>query len=250
MIVRQPEGFDVAEVAALRRALADQLGAERFRKFVQQFHSAGRLRFWQEQEWERFVATRSEFAVSENELSVALRVCWLHGEELQRESVVASHLELTEGYLRAVAAEFPCAGPVWSRGCPLPSPPVDVWVCPACRVTRTAWIQRHPETDAAVTAAEEAACWERTLAEIRDQRCPSCNGDAVSMLCYGLTDFSDAMNAALDAKLIRLRGCTFFEDDPEWECRDCHHTWGRVFPAVRQEAGLGAEPDCEHGSGS
>src|SRR4051812_27000356 len=70
------EDAGVENAAALRQALADFLGAERFRKFVRQLRGAGRLRFWQEQEWGRFVAIRPDFAASGNDLVIALRVCW------------------------------------------------------------------------------------------------------------------------------------------------------------------------------
>ena len=54
----------MTEAAAMRLALADFLGDERLRKFVQKFRGAGRLRFWQEQAWAQFAAAHPEFAVS------------------------------------------------------------------------------------------------------------------------------------------------------------------------------------------
>lgn len=135
----------MAEAAALRQALTDFVGAERFCKFVQQFRRAGRLRFWQEQEWGRFVADRPEFAVSEDELAVALRVCWLHGAELQPDTVevIDGHGDYADRYIRAKAADFPCAAssPVWSEGYPFPTRTVGVWFCPACRRAEAAWQQ-------------------------------------------------------------------------------------------------------------
>lgn len=237
----------MAEAVVLRHALADFLGAERFRKFVQQLRRAGRLRYWQEQEWGRFVAHRPEFAVSADELAVALRVCWLHGAELQPDTVevIDGQVDYTDRYIRAKAAEFPDAAssPVWSQGHPFPTRTVGAWFCPMCRSAEAAWQQRHAAPDAATKATEKSARWEQMLAEIRAQRCPSCGSSTVSRFCYGLPELTDAMNAALDAKLIFLAGCTFFEDDPEWVCRNCAHTWGRVFPVVTQEAEPAVAPD-------
>ena len=63
----------MAELSALRQALAAFLGDERFRKFVGQGCPDGRLRYWQQQEWGRFSAAHPEFAVSLEEIKLALR---------------------------------------------------------------------------------------------------------------------------------------------------------------------------------
>jgi hypothetical protein len=143
----------MADAVALRRALADFLGVERFRKFVQQLRSTCRLRFWQEQEWGRFVAARPEFAIGEDELAVALRVCWLHGLKLQPDTVevIDGQVEYADWYIRAKVAEFPCAAssPVWSAGCPLPTRSLGVWFCPECRRAEANWQQRQGEQGAA-----------------------------------------------------------------------------------------------------
>jgi hypothetical protein len=72
----------MVDAVALRRVFGVFLGDERFRKFVHQGFRRGRLRYWQEQEWNRFIAVHPEFAISTEELEVALRVCELHGQEL------------------------------------------------------------------------------------------------------------------------------------------------------------------------
>jgi hypothetical protein len=140
----------MADAAALRRALAAFLGAERFRKFVQQFRSARRLRFWQEQAWGRFVTSYPEFTIGEDELAIVLRVCWLHGAELQPDTVevIDGNVDYADWYVRAKLAEFPCAasGPVWTEGAPLPTRCVAVWFCPECRRAEATWqsTQREP----------------------------------------------------------------------------------------------------------
>jgi hypothetical protein len=74
------------ETVELRRALAAFLGGDRFRKFVRQGFRKGRLRAWQEQEWNRFTAAHPEFAVGWEELAVALRIGPLPGEGREKDS--------------------------------------------------------------------------------------------------------------------------------------------------------------------
>src|SRR5438046_2361249 len=99
------------DAAALRQALAGFMGADRFRKFVQQFGQAGRLRFWQEEVWGRFVAAHPELAVSVDELRVALRVCELHGCELLSDRVEVSRgcIDYAKRYIHARNRLFPRA---------------------------------------------------------------------------------------------------------------------------------------------
>src|SRR5262249_12410400 len=85
--VKGRKGGPMADAATLRRALATFLGEERFAKVVRQAVNRGRLLYWQEQEWDRFTATHPEFAVSVQELAIALRICELHGVELLPDTV-------------------------------------------------------------------------------------------------------------------------------------------------------------------
>jgi hypothetical protein len=62
----------MADTNALRQAFSNFLGEDRFRRFVRQGFRKNRLRFWQEQEWERFIAAHPEFAVGMDELAVAM----------------------------------------------------------------------------------------------------------------------------------------------------------------------------------
>lgn len=64
----------------LRKALTAFLGEDRFRKFI----AAGLpLRYWQEREWQRFCSAHPEFAVDRAEMEAAIRICHVHGDELQ-----------------------------------------------------------------------------------------------------------------------------------------------------------------------
>jgi hypothetical protein len=76
----------MVEPVELRRALAAFLGGDRFRKFVRQGFRKGRLRAWQEREWDRFTAAHPEFAVGWEELAVALRTGPLPGEGWEKVS--------------------------------------------------------------------------------------------------------------------------------------------------------------------
>jgi hypothetical protein len=64
----------MVDAAMLRRALGAFMGDERFRKFVRQGVRGGQLRYWQEQEWNRFATAHPEFAVSTKELEAAIRI--------------------------------------------------------------------------------------------------------------------------------------------------------------------------------
>jgi hypothetical protein len=45
---------------------------------------------------------------------------------------------------------------------------------------------------------------------------------------YGLPEFSPELERELDEGRVVLGGCCVFGDDPEWQCTDCGHRWGRV----------------------
>lgn len=84
------------DVQPLRWAFAEFIGDRKFCDFVRHCGTTGRLLYWQEEAWRRFVVARPEWAVSLDELRAALRFCIDHGGDL-------------------------VAGPV------------GVWYCPACQ---------------------------------------------------------------------------------------------------------------------
>jgi hypothetical protein len=131
------------DAASLRRQLAEFLGDEQYRRFVAELRRGGRLRFWQEREWERFTTAHPDSIASLDDLLAALRVCELHGVELLQDevAVVEGNIDLTERYVRARREEFPnaAAGPLYTEGAPSPGPTVDVWYCPVCRQAETQW---------------------------------------------------------------------------------------------------------------
>lgn len=131
------------DAASLRRQLAEFLGGERFRRFVVELRRAGRLRFWQEEAWDWFVAAHPGYRVSLSDLLAALRVCELHGAELLPDevAVVEGHVDYAERYVRAERETFPNAagGPVWTRGAPSTGPTTGVWYCTDCRREAARW---------------------------------------------------------------------------------------------------------------
>jgi hypothetical protein len=131
----------------LRRSLAGFLGSDRYRKFIQQGFRHGRLRFWQAREWERFVSAHPESAVSEEELAIALRVCHLHGDELQPDTtgVFRGCRDFAQSYIEARNRLFPNAAldEFSTEGLPFDYDCVDVWFCPSCREAAEAWRARR-----------------------------------------------------------------------------------------------------------
>jgi hypothetical protein len=135
------------DITEFRKTLAVFVGADRFRKFVQQFHRAGRLRYWQEEVWGQFVAAHPEFSCSVEELWEALWVCELHGCDLQPDEVGVIHgcVDYADWYIKAKIRLFPNAAtePFSTEGRPYPGRTARVWFCAACRAAEAAWQDRR-----------------------------------------------------------------------------------------------------------
>lgn len=131
----------------LRRALAEFLGQERYRKFIQKAHRNGRLYYWQEREWDRFVEARPEFDVDDEERACCLRVCHLHGDELRPGTVAVFHgcLDWDPAYVEVRNRQFPNTrmDVVSSEGRSFKGDHVEVWFCPSCREARATWEARR-----------------------------------------------------------------------------------------------------------
>lgn len=163
------------DVALFRQALASFLGDEQYWKFVKHLNTRkppdfgqlrywpGPMRYWQEVAWGRFVSAHPEWAISEHELRVALRICWVHWVDLLPETVEVVSLDhevlrqyfVTGGYYFPTVADpggvphhILYYGPAgselapyarstsvvqWTEGCPFPPCIMDVWYCPECR---------------------------------------------------------------------------------------------------------------------
>jgi hypothetical protein len=135
------------EAIELRKAFAAFLGDERFRKFVATGWRRGRLRFWQEQEWRRFCAARPEINAGFEELGLALRICEVHGDELQADEVELFHgcIDYAQDYIETRNRLFPHAatGPVSTEGATMQGDRIGVWYCPSCRTAEDKWSRRR-----------------------------------------------------------------------------------------------------------
>lgn len=136
--------------AMLRQALSTFLGEARYREFVRKGFRRGRLLYWQEQEWARFTAAHPEMAVDLASLETALRVCHLHGDELQPDlvDVIDACIDLSPSYVEVRNRLFPHAalGPVSTEGRPLEAVHGDVWFCPTCRKAAEDWQARREKS--------------------------------------------------------------------------------------------------------
>ena len=117
------------DIPELRTAFRRFAGEARFRKFVRAVSQAGpkkgRLFYWQERLWNKFVSTVPEASKTQDEILRAFSICDLHGCELQLAESSESPAEVRETpeYAEAFQALFPLAV---SRHL----------VCPQCRLER------------------------------------------------------------------------------------------------------------------
>jgi hypothetical protein len=138
------------EATAFRRSFAAFAGPERYRQFLRALNREGRWRgrflFWQEELLERFAASASVGDVEFEQIESLLRVCELHGDELERDPEGLSQRcrgALTD-YTRAQAAWFPNTdcGPV-VMGRRFENFRLGLWFCPACRAAEAEWEARQ-----------------------------------------------------------------------------------------------------------
>ena len=125
---------------ALRKAFAAFLGEERFFKFVRRGVKP-RLKFWQEQQWEAFLTANSHIQADMADLEIALRICEVHGSELQPCTVETFDgcILLSQDYLQARSDLFPHAALDRIMVPSGTAQQMASWYCPACRVRATEW---------------------------------------------------------------------------------------------------------------
>ena len=56
--------------------------------------------------------------------------------------------------------------------------------------------------------------------------CPECNKNNVAVIFWGYPGDVDWYLKAIDDKEIVGGGCLVSDNDPKWECNDCHCQWG------------------------
>ncbi len=67
---------------------------------------------------------------------------------------------------------------------------------------------------------------EAVMCESHPLLCPSCNGDDIAYILWGLPSDVDGIKKDLAESAIVLGGCLVTDHDPKWECNDCHCRWG------------------------
>ena len=123
------------DLKSLRLAFSEFLGDDRYRKFISQGFKP-HLRYWQEKEWHNFVSANPEFDIPLADLEVALRICEIHGLDLQSEKAVLFHGSID------YAPDFPDRSNhyphaadrlISTEGLSPENFPTVVWYCSECR---------------------------------------------------------------------------------------------------------------------
>ena len=123
-------------IAQFRAAFRSHLGDQRYRKFLSQGRRRRRL-FWQEEALAQFFESHPEHRLSEQQLIEALRVCEVHGNELQSDTaqIFEGCLDYSPEYLDVRNRDFPhaCLDPISTEGRPVAETDPWVWFCSECR---------------------------------------------------------------------------------------------------------------------
>lgn len=129
----------------LRARLREFVGGEHYQKYVERA-GMGRLQWWQEREWARFVAQYPEFVVSSTHLLRILQICPLHGTSLQADRIAVRPVEADDRYFEgAMLLDFPLAHSGWiaSHRMVWVDDQQDVLFCSDCRAAEAAWLERE-----------------------------------------------------------------------------------------------------------
>jgi hypothetical protein len=121
------------KIDQVRRLFEEFLGTERFEKFVAQGFKP-RLRFWQEQELEKFYLRRPDLRCDLAEIQVILRICQVHRTDLREEAPKAKYdsVTLVDRHPQITRKYFPNARTV-AVGT------AAIWYCDTCRVVLQKW---------------------------------------------------------------------------------------------------------------
>lgn len=126
-----------------RNKLQAFLGAEEYQKLLAHFREKQRMRFYHEKQWHKFIEQYPQFRLSSEELPIALRVCQVHGDELQwgEAKVYQDRFDRLRNYFGARSKSFPHNGTaiVVQEESPVQIMPMQVWFCPSCRQASTEW---------------------------------------------------------------------------------------------------------------
>jgi len=56
----------------------------------------------------------------------------------------------------------------------------------------------------------------------KPHKCPECSSTRIADILYGLPAWSQELDEDLKSGKLVLGGCCITEDDPKWQCADCH----------------------------
>ena len=57
--------------------------------------------------------------------------------------------------------------------------------------------------------------------------CPSCGSKNISLIFWGYPGDMEGYLESIAKKEIVPGGCILSNNDPKWECIDCHSRWGK-----------------------
>lgn len=60
--------------------------------------------------------------------------------------------------------------------------------------------------------------------------CPKCHAGQVAKIVYGQSPEPEALQAYIDAGRVVLGGCVVYDGAPRWQCRNCGHSFGSMWP--------------------
>jgi len=63
--------------------------------------------------------------------------------------------------------------------------------------------------------------------EKKNPDCPSCGSKNTCIIFWGYPSDMEWYLDAVAKKEIAPGGCTISDNDPNWECSDCKHRWGK-----------------------
>jgi len=64
--------------------------------------------------------------------------------------------------------------------------------------------------------------------EKKNPACPSCKSKNTCLIFWGYPNDMELYLVAIAKKKIAAGGCVLSENDPKWECSDCHNRWGKI----------------------
>lgn len=220
--------MDAQEFRSKLRAF---LGEDEYRKLIVYFREKQRMRFYHEKQLAKFINANPQFSLSPSELQVALRVCEIHGDELQwgEANVFQERMDRVQNFMRSRGQLFPHCGTVIvvQEALAIQLMSTQLWLCPTCRKASEEW--ENPRTRgysfpnlraqsypiSGVPADELRAALEVVLnsPEVRDKRIMSVRWHPEGYIELRTGIFRGAMNGGGYSVTLRQRRGTWVIDE-------------------------------------